>query len=95
MALLGACLPNTQEAPHKSGMEAQTCSSTGARSQENPKSGVILAYTVSLRQALNMRHCFKKEREREKKISKKEKRTAKTALPAARCKTADYTHRCH
>lgn len=55
-------------------------SSTGARSQENQKSGVILVYIVSLRQALNMRHCFKKKRERENKISKKEKRTAKTAL---------------
>lgn len=42
-------------------------SSTGARSQEmNRKSGVILPYIVNLRQALNMRHCFKKKKEKEK-----------------------------
>lgn len=41
----------------------------------NQKSGVILVYIVSLRQVLNMRHCFKKKRERkrENKINKKEK----------------------
>lgn len=64
--------------PHKQAWRHRPVSSTGARSQENQKSGVILAYTVSLRQALNMRHCFKKKREN--KINKKGKRTAKTAL---------------
>lgn len=70
----------------------------------NQKSGVILAYIVSLRQVLNLRHCFKKkkERERENKINKKNghlrllyKENRPRISPSARCKTADYTHRCH